>query len=87
MAKQPMATIISYCAACGQLIESMVDWSSEDDYWRPPVVKGEIEADVITKVTQIQPLRNSALPCYQVELDTRLKPHCQTAESWGGRQE
>ena len=81
MAKEPMATIISYCVACGQLIESMVDWSSEDGYWGPPVVGSKIEADVVTKVTRIQPLRNSALPCYQVELDTRLKPHCQAAES------
>ena len=80
MAKQAKATIVSYCAACGELIEAAVDWSSEDGYWRPPEVGHQIEADMITSVRQVQPLRSTVLPCFVVELDTKVKPHCEAAK-------
>lgn len=78
MAEQARATIVSYCAACGELMEALsVDRSSGDGYWSPPEVGHQIEADIITSVRQVQPLRNTILPCFVVELDTKVNPHCE----------
>ena len=79
--KQARATIVSYCVACGELIEAGVDWSSEDGNWKPPEVGDPIEADTIKSIRPVQPLRNTVLPCFVVELATKIKPHCEAAKS------
>lgn len=79
MAKRPIAAIVSVCRHCHQIIDVVTDESSENGRWEPPVVGGQVEADVITDVKEVK-WRHSPLRGYIIELDTRVVPHCSAAK-------
>ena len=79
MTKKSIAIVVSVCKHCQQIIEIANDESSEDGYWDFLKVGGHIGADIITSVKKVS-IKNSFLPGYIVELDTRVVPHCEQAK-------
>ena len=79
MTKKTMAIIVSVCKHCHQIIDAVTDESADNGRWEPPVVGGEVEADIITDVKEVK-WRHSPLRGYIIELDTRIVPHCAAAK-------
>lgn len=80
MTERTMAIIVSVCKHCGKIVDGYTEDLAENGYWEKPKIGAKVSGDIITKVDEVTFRSHSAFRGYVIELDTRIKPHCDMAK-------